>query len=69
MRCSFEIDGHDHKQIKKALNMKSNNKPICVIANTIKGKGVSFMENNILWHYRNPSEEQYKLAINEIQGN
>ena len=64
---SIEINGHDHEQIKKALKRKRSTKPLCIIANTIKGKGVSFMENNILWHYRNPDEKQYKLAINEIE--
>ena len=44
-----------------------NTKPLCVIANTIKGKGVSFMENNTLWHYRSPQEEEYRLAMKELE--
>lgn len=42
--------------------------PTVIIANTIKEKGVSFMENNLVWHYKSPDEEQYKQAIKEIEG-
>lgn len=65
---TYEIDGHSHEQLKEALSKTSIDKPICIVANTIKGKGVSFMENNLLWHYRNPDEEQYKLALKELEG-
>jgi transketolase len=64
---AVEINGHNHKALKKALNKRSD-KPICIVANTIKGKGVSFMEDELIWHYRNPDEEQYKTAIKEIEG-
>jgi len=40
---------------------------VCLIANTIKGKGVSFMENDILWHYRSPQGEEFKAAIRELE--
>ena len=40
---------------------------MCIIANTIKGKGVSFMENNTLWHYRSPQDKEYKLAMEELK--
>lgn len=63
----YDVDGHDHKELKKALSYKDNNKPVCIIANTIKGKGVSFMENNILWHYRTPQGEEYKNAVKELE--
>ena len=39
----------------------------CVIAHTVKGKGVSFMENNLLWHYRTPQGEEYRRAMAEIE--
>jgi transketolase len=55
-----EVDGHNHGNIFKVL--KSRKAPRCVIANTVKGKGVDFMENSVLWHYRSPSEEDMKLA-------
>jgi transketolase len=62
------IDGHDHNEIKDAFKKveQSSTLPTVVIANTIKGKGVSFMENNLLWHYKSPNEEEYLKAINEI---
>ena len=42
--------------------------PTCVIAHTVKGKGVSFMEDKLLWHYRNPSAEDVEAAVAEIEG-
>ena len=64
-----EIDGHNHNEIFKSCknDVASKNKPLCVIANTTKGKNVSFMENNTLWHYRSPQGEEYKLAIDELE--
>lgn len=61
-----EIDGHDHKSIIQAL-LKDPEKPLCVIANTVKGKGVSFMENELKWHYKYASPEEVELAIGEIE--
>lgn len=62
------VDGHNHnlllKEIKK-LKLKKN-KPKVLICDTVKGKGVSFMENKLLWHYKSPDEEEYKRAIKEI---
>ncbi len=64
------IDGHNHDElndsIKSMLN-KKNSKPSVIIANTIKGKGISFMENKTEWHYKAPNEEEYNLAINELE--
>lgn len=62
-----EIDGHDFKQIFNALNSFSNEKPNVVILNTLKGKGVSFMENQLLWHYRAPDDREYELASKELK--
>ncbi len=42
-------------------------KPSCVVAHTVKGKGVSFMEDNLLWHYRSPQGEEYEMAIAELE--
>jgi transketolase len=63
-----EIDGHNHCAIKEAFisAQSQQDKPAAIIAHTIKGKGVSFMENNLLWHYRSPNEEEYHKAIHEI---
>jgi transketolase len=65
-----EIDGHDHAQIEQTLSRvpHANGKPTCVIANTIKGKGVSFMEDKILWHYRCPDAEERLQAFAELEG-
>lgn len=63
-----EIDGHNHEELIKALSIDNENrKPTVVIANTTKGKGISFMENNIIWHYRNPSDEEYEKAVKELE--
>lgn len=63
-----EIDGHDFHQIEEAFNnaKSENNKPSIIIANTIKGKGVSFMEDNNNWHYKIPNKDELKLALEEL---
>jgi transketolase len=60
-----EVDGHDHSALTAALSKRSL-APSLVIANTIKGKGVSFMEDDLLWHYRNPDDDQLSAALLEI---
>lgn len=63
------VNGHDHLELKKAFKwaVDQKKKPSVIIANTIKGKGISYMENNILWHYRFPHEgDEYNTAINEL---
>ena len=60
------INGHNHEEVNRSLN-KVSKKPLCVIANTIKGKGVSFMENNNLWHYRSPQGTEFSKAIKELE--
>lgn len=64
---TLSINGHSFKEIIKSLNTaKKNKKPLFIIANTVKGHGVSFMKNKILWHYKNPSEEEANKAKREI---
>jgi transketolase len=65
-----EIDGHNHEEIYLALvkAKSSADKPTVIVANTVKGKGVSFMENRLLWHYKSPSQDEYNLALKEIKG-
>ena len=60
-------DGHNHAALEDALRHRVCEKPVCVIANTIKGKGVSFMENELLWHYRDPQNEFYTRAVEELE--
>ena len=64
----YEIDGHNFNQIDKSIELaKTNkNKPSAIIAHTIKGKGVSFMEDNNNWHYKTPNEEEFKKAFEEL---
>ena len=59
---AVNIDGHSHKEIFKALNIKSK-KPLAIIANTIKGKGINFMENNPEWHHKNLNQDLFKKII------
>ena len=63
----FDINGHNIYEITKALKAQSKNKPKVIIANTIKGKDISFMENNNLWHYKSPNSNQLELALKEIK--
>jgi transketolase len=62
------VDGHNLKELIEVLDKKNviSNKPKCIIANTIKGKGVSFMENNNLWHYRSPKGKEFNDALLEL---
>ena len=65
----INIDGNDIEEIKKAFEVAKNvkEKPVCIIAKTTKGKGVSFMENKAEWHGKAPNEEQYKQAMKELE--
>ena len=61
-----DIDGHDYKSIKKALQRRTSGKPRAVVAHTVKGKGISFMENVPIWHYRIPDEEEMDVALHDL---
>lgn len=60
------IDGHDHASLLHAFQPHTTGRPRCVIAQTIKGKGVSFMENRAEWHHKVPSPEQVTAALEEL---
>ena len=63
----LEVDGHDIPAIYDTIEKaKQNSKPTAIIANTIKGKGVSFMENNAGWHGKAPNKEEYEKAMKEL---
>jgi transketolase len=64
-----EIDGHNFKEIEKAFSKIpfKKGKPSLLIAHTVKGKGVSFMENKLEWHYYNLDQEKYQKALNDIE--
>lgn len=62
-----EVDGHDHADLKRAMGTPHPERPSVVIAHTIKGKGVSFMENTVLWHYRTPQGDELDAALEELE--
>ena len=65
------MDGHDHAALHRAYEeargAMGGGKPIMVIADTVKGKGVSFMEHSVLWHYRTARGEEYEAALKELE--
>jgi len=63
------VDGHNLDELKNALSSIpfKKNKPSVIIANTIKGKGVSFMEHTVLWHYRSPLNQEFEMALKELE--
>lgn len=63
-----QCDGHNLEELISAINKKTK-KTIVIIANTIKGKGVKFMENNNAWHYKSPSKKQLDMAFKDIKNN
>lgn len=65
----INIDGHDIDEILKAFEVakKIKDNPTCIIAKTIKGKGISFMEKQVSWHGKAPNEEQFKIAMEELK--
>lgn len=64
-----EIDGHNHQELKQVFNTLpfTKEKPNCILAHTTKGKGVSFMENSVLWHYRTAKGEEFNAALKELE--
>ena len=63
---AIEVDGHNHEQLRQAFHQPEPDKPTCIVAHTVKGKGVSFMENDILWHYKDPQGDFYTKALEEL---
>lgn len=62
----YEVNGHDSEEIIEAAK-KLKDRPLLVVGQTIKGKGVSFMENVPIWHYRSPNPAEYEQALKEIE--
>ena len=64
-----EVNGHDHDQLRSALanTPAMPGRPTAVVAHTTKGKGVSFMEDSVLWHYRSPQGEEFQRALDELE--
>jgi transketolase len=61
-----EVDGHDATMIHRAVTARKGDRPLMVVARTTKGKGVSYMENAPIWHYRSPNKDEYAQAIREL---
>lgn len=64
---AVEVDGHDSAAVFAAVKARSRLKPLVLIGRTTKGKGVSYMENVPIWHYRAPNPEEYQTALQEIE--
>ena len=65
---TMEVDGHDGAALFAAANARSGDKPTLIVCRTVKGRGVSYMENVPIWHYRAPNPEEYRQAIEELEG-
>jgi transketolase len=63
-----EVDGHDHERLIEVLDAQRplDAQPLCVVAHTVKGKGVSFMEHSVLWHYRTARDQELLAARAEL---
>ena len=68
---ALEVDGHNFNELERAFikTKKTTQKPTVIVAHTIKGKGISFMEDNNNWHYRTPNESELEAAITELNNN
>lgn len=62
-----EVDGHSYLELYDAFTAPADERPVCVIANTVKGKGVSFMEDRVEWHHKVPTTEQVDAALVELR--
>ena len=61
-----EVNGHDHQAVFDAITGRRGGRPMLVVCRTVKGKGVSYMENVPIWHYRSPNPVEYAQAIAEL---
>ena len=64
---AIDVDGHNHDELRAAFKASHEGKPKVIVSNTIKGHGVSFMENSLWWHYQIPFNEYYPKAIEELK--
>lgn len=62
------VNGHDFKELDEALSVRKEGVPICILAKTTKGKGVSFMENQVGWHGQKVTKDDYRRAMEELKG-
>ena len=64
---SAEVNGHNAEEIYGAVMARKGGKPFCLVCRTVKGRGVSYMENVPIWHYRSPNKEEYERALRELK--
>ncbi len=64
---SVDVDGHDLELLKQTLSVAEQEAPFAIVAHTIKGKGVSFMEDRLEWHYKSPNDEEFARALAELE--
>jgi transketolase len=64
---TVEVDGHDAAAIFNAVTSRRGDKPFMLVAKTTKGKGISYMENVPIWHYRSPSKKEYEQGLIELE--
>jgi transketolase len=63
---SVEVDGHDEAAMQDAVLSRRGGRPMLVVCRTVKGKGISYMENVPIWHYRSPNKEEYQQGLKEL---
>jgi transketolase len=63
---SVEVDAHNQEEIYNAIANRSGEKPFLLVGRSVKGKGVSYMENQPMWHYRSPNKEEFEIAMAEL---
>jgi transketolase len=63
---AVEVDGHNEEAMHEAVTNRRGDRPMLVVCRTVKGKGVSYMENVAIWHYRSPNQEEYQQALKEL---
>jgi transketolase len=63
---SVEVDGHNEEAMLEAVNGRRGGRPLLVVCRTVKGKGISYMENVPIWHYRSPNKEEYQQGLREL---
>ena len=65
--ATWDIDGHSHQMLKLSLSQPKCSQPTCIVAHTVKGKGVSFMEGKVEWHFKSPSDGELEKALEELR--
>ncbi|MGA8614463.1 MAG: transketolase [Xanthobacteraceae bacterium] len=63
---SVEVDGHNEEAMREAVTNRRGGRPLLVVCRTVKGKGISYMENAAIWHYRSPNKEEYLQGLKEL---